>query len=788
MSNENQQTLEEFPKELPPSHAGHTYTRYCVASLRRQAQNLPTLSGVADHIQALAEEVDGWETRARTLHGLGLSLFERCQDLERATSEQSSLVAGMIEDFALQRQDLEQEVTRLSTTVGALHGQVNELNLALSTTRAQLQDTEQARQQLVSQHASFRAFHNSLVKDLDRSEARSQARIKSLEDELAAADIAARTLFEDREEDVAMASSIIADLLGRLDQASQTLAAVSGQLEERSLDVANLSDQLAERELGYEASLLEKDQQIERVIGSRAQVQERLVGAEHAIVELIQQLDAAQREALATQAQLAQEASVLQQTLGQTRATVAALEQELSQERSLLTSSRQETDQWRADHANLMVRLSGLINQLDQEAELRLAAEKVAARLPELEEALAGAWQELQVAQINNEELTATARELTTRNKELLGQSQAASERVAQLEQDRNTLDERERQLLADNETLAGRAEELYARAAQMEAQNYDLRDENRILASRNEELTSHNEELKKHNDGLCQDLQAVQGELSNLRDQSTQQIARLEEDLAAAQELIEEESRRASVQTEEATQKIHELTSQLDRLSSVETELLEDRAALQASQQEVTRLGTTLSEALATVSRLRGEADRAAELDIQVSALHELLRAQAAELERAEAERRAQALAVAGHDDSLPWALRAWTDGERPSFVPVPGVKEWLDRNGWTVAGLGPGNFPGYSAADREHLAMAAGAPVDQFLALPFVRDCVKEQVRKCIDQKFRPQCVDGEWVIVDGTPRWRTNHLWRHMVAVSEAHTPQAWGGFLKGELLGV
>lgn len=784
MSNENQQTLEEFPKELPPSHAGHTYTRYCVASLRRQAQKLPTLSGVADHLQALAGEVDGWETRARTLHGLGLSLFERCQDLERAASEQSSLVAGMIEDFASQRQDLEQEVIRLSTTVGALHGQVNELNLALSTSRAQLQDTEQARQQLVSQHASFRAFHDSLVKDLDRSEARSQARIQSLEDELATADMAARTLFEAREEDVALASSIIADLLGRLDQASQTLVAVSGQLEERNLDIANLRDQMAERELGYEASLLEKDQHIERIVGAHAQVQERLVGAEHAVAELTQQLDVAQREAQATQAQLAQEVRVLQQTLEQTRATVTALEQELSQERSLLDSSRQETAQWRDDHANLMVRLSGLVNQLDQEAELRLAAEKVAARLPELEEALAGAWQELQVAQVNNEELTATTRELTKRNEDLLGQF----ERVTQLEQDRNTLDERARQLLADNETLAGRAEELCARAEQMEAQNYDLRDENRILSSRNEELTSHNEELKKHNDGLCQDLQAVQGELSNLRDQSTQQIARLEEDLAAAQELIEEESRRASVQTEEATQKIHELTSQLERLSSVETELLEDRAALQVSQQEVTRLGTALSEALATVNSLRGEADRAAELDIQVSALHELLRAQAAELERAEAERRAQALAISGHDDSLPWALRAWTDGERPSFVPVPGVKEWLDRNGWTVSDLGPGKFPGYSAADREHLAMAAGAPVDQFLALPFVRDCVKEQVRKCLDQKIRPECVDSEWVIVDGTPRWRTNRLWRHMVAVSEAHAPQAWEGFLKGELLGV
>lgn len=788
MSNETPSSLIEIPEELPASHAGHAYTRHCVASLRRQAQKLPTLSGVADHLQALAGEVEGWENRARALHGMGLSLFARCQELESSAAAQSIMVEGMIEDFAGQRQTLEEEVSSLASTVSALSAQVGELNGALATSRSQLHDAEQSRQQLLAEHVSFQMFHDNLVKDLDGSEARSMARVRFLEDELVAADLAARTLFESREEDVVLASSIIADLLGRLEQTSVTLATVSRQLDGRTQETVDLRARLTEREVIYETSLVEKNQHIERVTHANAQIQEHLTAAENAVAELNQKLGEAQREAQVAQSQLVQEACVLRDALERTSSKVASLEQDLSKERDQQAASWQEAVQWRNDHANLLVRLSTLAGQLDQEAELRLAAEKAAARLPELEEALSGAWQELQVAQVSNEELLGSNKELKAQTEELRSHQQDLAEHVERLEQERRALDERAQELLNENQTLTDRSEELRIRSEQLEGQNFRLIDENQALSSRTELFAGKTQELREENDGLRKDLVSAQETLLDLREQAQQQVARLEGDLSAAQELIEEESSRAAILAEDSSRKIQELTSRVESLLAAEAELLEDRAALAVSRQEVDRLGAALSEAMSKVDTLGKQAERAAELDVQVSALHELLRAQGAELERADIERRTQALLIAGHDDSLPWTLRAWTEDERPSFIPVAGVKEWLDRNGWTVADLGPARFPGYSAADREHLAMAAGVRVDQFLALPFVREFVKDQVRKLLEQGTRPSSVDCEWLMVEGSPRWRTNRLWRHMIAVSEAQAPQAWEGFLKGELMGV
>lgn len=91
-------------------------------------------------------------------------------------------------------------------------------------------------------------------------------------------------------------------------------------------------------------------------------------------------------------------------------------------------------------------------------------------------------------------------------------------------------------------------------------------------------------------------------------------------------------------------------------------------------------------------------------------------------------------------------------------------------------------------SAADREHLAMASGMPVDQFLSLPFVRPCIKKQVEDQQAAGSTPSSVEGEWIMVDGAPHWRVNRLWRYLIAVSEARAPQVWDHYVKGEMLGV
>ena len=698
---------DELLPELPPSHAGHGYTRLSVAALRRNTQKMPTLSGVADHLEALGGEVAGWEARARHLHEVGQALYARSQELERTSEERAALADGMIEDFSSQRQALEEEITTLSGVVSGLTEK-----LATANTSLEVMGADHAA--LLAELSSFKGFHERLVADMDSNEARLMAQVSRTQEDLEVADGRVSDAIEQHEEDVSVASTVIADLLGRLGLVSEDLAKAYVELAASDVQVEALRGELQGRVADHALAFQTQTQELsvaqlrcETLAEDLVQAREKLAQSDDLFSLASKELEEETRHRQDVEEKYQdalRRADSLVQDLNQERAAFSASRELIQQQDDMLRGSRAELDAALARAAateatlreelsainedlrsrlgveeGLRVSLSLLAAQVDREAELRVQAEAHASHVPSLESALL----------------------------EARGQSQELDRRLS--------------------DTLV-----------------------------------------------------SLEG--------ARQEVVRVSADLLAAQELLEEEAAIRAADRDRHAQESEGLAEAQAARTQAEELMFEERAALVLSQQEVSRLTSALSEACQGRDALRREADRAAELDVQVSALHELLRAQAAELDRVESERRAQALAAAGYDDSIPWPLRAWTPGASPRFIPVPEVSDWLVKSGWTAVDLGPARFPGYSAADREHLAMASGMPVDQFLSLPFVRPCIKKQVEDQLAAGSTPSSVEGEWIMVDGAPHWRVNRLWRHLIAVSEARAPQAWDHYVKGELLGV
>lgn len=698
---------DELLPELPPSHAGHVYTRLSVAALRRNAQKMPTLSGVADHLEALGGEVAGWEARARRLHEVGQALYARSRELERTSEERAAFADGMIEDFSSQRQALEGEIAALSGVVSGLTDKLESANASLEGMTA-------GHAALLVELSSFKGFHERLVADMDGNEARLMAQVSRVQEDLAAADDRVSDAVRQNEEDVWVASTVIADLLGRLELVSEDLAKAYAELAASNIQVEGLRSELQGRIADHALAFQMQSQELsiatlrnETMAQDLGQVREKLAQSADLFSLASKELEeeSRQRKEIEERYQEAlQRADSLAEDLDQERAALTAARELIQQQDDALSSSRSELD-------------AALGRASENEASLR-------------------------------EELAATNEDLRSRLGVEEGLRISMSLLGAQVD--------READLRVQAEAAAARIPSL--EGALFEAQ------------SRGQELDRR----------LSDTLISLEG--------ARQEVVRVSADLLAAQELLEEEAAIRSADRDRHAQESKELSEALAARSRAEELMLEERAALSLSQQEVTRLTSALSEACQGRDALQREADRAAELDVQVSALHELLRAQAAELDRVEGERRAQSLAAAGYDDSIPWPLRAWTPGASPRFIPVPEVSDWLSKSGWTAVDLGPARFPGYSAADREHLAMASGMPVDQFLSLPFVRPFIKKQVEDQLAAGSAPSSVEGEWIMIDGAPRWRVNRLWRHLIAVSEARPPQAWDHFVKGELLGV
>jgi hypothetical protein len=155
-------------------------------------------------------------------------------------------------------------------------------------------------------------------------------------------------------------------------------------------------------------------------------------------------------------------------------------------------------------------------------------------------------------------------------------------------------------------------------------------------------------------------------------------------------------------------------------------------------------------------------------------------------EVSRQDAELRLAAWQNSAPDDSLPWALRPWVqEGEVCRFVGVAGVADWFSLQGYSPIDLGVARFPGYSSADREHLAMTSGMLVSDFLALPFVREGTRRHIQAHLEQGTTPVLQEGEWLIEGEQMRWRVNQMWAHLAqdAPSTFMRPVVWSRYLDG-----
>jgi len=279
----------DFSSPLPPPHSGHGYTRICSGSLRRHAQNLPTLSGVADHMEFLGKEVTAWEARARTLHGLGLSLYDRCQELEALSAESRRLAADMIEDFSEQREELERDVARLSTSVQGLTTEVTSLSHELDEARQNAAHTLADKAKLVQEFASFRSFHESLVRDFDRAETKAASDLNRVNEALGEAERLVLSVSSEHDRDVELASFVITDLLRSLGETKVALEGTQASLRQREQEVLDFSGQLSALSHSHAAEIAEKNSEISTLEEGRASL-------EHCVSEMKASIQAVRAE------------------------------------------------------------------------------------------------------------------------------------------------------------------------------------------------------------------------------------------------------------------------------------------------------------------------------------------------------------------------------------------------------------------------------------------------------------------------------------------------------------
>lgn len=518
------------------------------------------------------------------------------------------------------------------------------------------------------------------------------------------------------------------------------------------------------------------------------------------------------REIFAIAQQLQDTVEGLKEELDTKGSQIEALFDDFAQERDLCDSTQQQAQ---SQLSHFQAQLSRLTQDLTQANE-QLAGYSILDR-----------EQKAQIQELSSQLSSlrglyeSVVRDLDSTQARMEAQLLSQSQIIQQLQ---DKLIEAQRQhendLGVSLDVIAQLREDLASAHGQLQA----LLDQKQAWEKQRADLTCHTGEPEDRILSLIQDKESLQRELNNANAQIQQHRNDLDEAntrLAQSQQLITDLSSRLEQTTHrsnELSARVSGLESDLDEAIALAVELEEqaDATAQQLSelrvkyqqaieqmemfqsQQHTLDLAKRLSEANATIEQLNRQLAQARlqlipQPEENSSRAEDLLQRQPqdpADLEVVPLGKGAQS---SQHDESVPWDVRAWQgSAEQAYFVPVPGVKQWLDKNGLTLEDLTAENFPGFTSADREHLAMCAGINVQQFCQLPYVRPWLANRILAQLKSGVSPIAMEGQWqVLPDGhgnpSVRWRVNKLWQHLVATTGVDVPQSWEIYLLAHEVG-
>lgn len=789
---------------LPPPPMGRNYTRMCIAALRRHAQKMPTLSGVADHVQAIDEELGAWEGRARQLFSLAQQFREKYEQINIQSQEKDRNIEGLFDDFAGERDLWEENKAQLDDRLAKMNHQIEVLNANLDLSQRQLSASQESAeglgvqiQGLLSEVSSLRSFHESVVRDLDSSEARLHAQLRALTEENKQIEAALSESVRSHGNDVSAATQVIAQLRFENAHASEIIsdfqqAQVRWDILRRDLEIQSrdlrqeLVDQIRSTTQAQEKSR-EKDAQISHISEQKDHIQ-------HSYDQLCEQHAAARAQIQERQDKVE---ALLLETEHQRYVSSQLVEniEALTQEVSLRLSFSQDLEN----------KLEGLRHQLSLSHSLvHDLTEKEKAAERDLEEAMGWASElealanstakDLAQAQGEIHQLAQDRQQDTLAHKQQLSKlSDLHTDKIVHLNEQISQAYNRIQDL--DEENSKGQSQTASLREALAE-KTHQMRLMEEEGQKRLEELGAlHKNDVSQIQSGYEFDLIDAAEQISRTQEQVRylEQMLALgsEEGQRAFNDLLDEHERlnqkiqhRHREELENTSSKYNSLLSKSqDDLFQSQFQLYQKEGELELAQNRIALLERNLELAQDQASRLPG-------MEHQLATVQEALFIQNKEIQDMEIIVLQHSACISDYDDSVPWDIRAWEgpQGEE-RFTPVPGVPQWLADNGWSVQDFTKKKFPGHSSADREHLAMVSGMRLSEFLELPWVRPGIKKNIETKLRSGDRALSTHGQWQAM-GTNSlvWRTNKFWSHLLDVSRTTSPKDWGVYLHGGKVGV
>lgn len=765
-----------FPLPDPPK--GRNYTRMCVAALRRHAEKMPTLSGVADHIEALDNDLGKWEASARSLHGSAHQLMEYVSSLNADLAHRDRQIEDLFEDFSQERDLLEGRAARSNEDIARLNERLSEMVVELECANSALEDGVQLDQQqkqvigqLSAQLQSLKGYYEAILRDLDSTQARLEAQLASQEEQIYQLQEQLDEECEQHCNDVSAANSVIGQLREQLQQSNQALEALQS-----AQAVWNAQREAFTRRHG------ELEHKIVELVQDNSDVSELLTQTRNSLQEQVSRLQEQLENSQANEIHLGQMLEVAQSQAQQYSISLAQVQQQLSEvvsHRDYIQEQLNQAQQQNNSLVSTCARQQDTIAVLTQDLDrVQASEEELSTRAKSLEadmdEAMAWASELETMAKTTNEELVDLRTKVEQLNhllsqrqaeydEELASREQAHQHYVAQLS-DRHIQD-----LAAQEEELLGQFHnKLSEQTSQYELQLFDAAEK---LIDAHKELSDIRELMEfvssEHMRAFSDLIDENQAKTQSLIDSYEAQVAQVNEQMAATK-----------YQLEQATA----------QQAALGVELYSTQQALDEKEQQLVQASTTIENLRQALARAQDQLSRLSDIERELATVQETVYIQEHQLNKLEGFSLQIAALESGFDDSLPWDMRAW-EGDR--FIAVPGVEQWLANNNIDIADLGPHKFPGFTSADREHLAMCAGVSFEQFRKLSYVRPFVIALLDKYIQQGTSPSHSEGNWTAVgaDGEVemRWRTNALWNHLAEQTNTSNP-AWEVYLSGNHVGL
>ena len=776
----------------------------CVAALRRHAQKMPTLSGVADHVQAIDEELGAWEDRARQLFSLAQQFQEKYEQLNLQSQEKDRNIEGLFDDFAGERDLWEENKAHLDSQLAKMNHQVESLTANLDLSQRQLSASQERTegldvriQCLLSEVSSLRNFHESVVRDLDRSEARLLAQIKTLTEENQQIEAALSESVKNHGNDVSAATQVIVQLRFENAQANEIIS---------NLQQAQVQWDILRQEMESQSRKL--TQELADQIKSTTQAQERSREKDIQISHISEQKEHIQQNYDQLCKQLERANSKIQERQDKVEALLLEAEHEryvssqlvenieaLTQEASLSLSFSQDLENQLESLRHQLSVSHSLVHDLTEK-------EKAAER--DLEEAMAWASELETLANSTARELSQAQEEIhkliQDRQQDVLAHEQQLAkisnthidelanlnEQISQAHHRLQDLDEESSKFQSQITSLGEALDEKTHQMRLMEEEGQEKLEELRAL---------HKRDVFQIQSGYEVDLIDAAEQISHTQEQ----VRYLEQMLALGSEegqrsfndLLDEHERIRQQIEHRHHEELENTSSKLNSLlSKSQDELFQSQFQLHQKEGELEQAQNRIALLEKNLERAQAQASRLPDMEHQLATVQEALFIQNKEIQDMEVIVLQHSACVSDYDDSVPWDIRAWEGPQgAESFIPVPGVPKWLADNGWSVQDFTKKKFPGHSCADREHLAMASGMRLSEFLELPWVRPGIKKNIETKLRSGDRALSTHGQWQAM-GTNSlvWRVNRFWSHLLDLSRTASHKGWGVYLDGGKVGV